>query len=286
MKAPAPVIGEAVLDVDRPAHDDLRLWSVTTIIGALDKPALVYWSATETAKAAVRLAGSLPQRISEEGEEAVAKYLAGARFRRPAGERSAAELGTAVHAACEEYALTGRRPEVDDDVRPFFEQFDAWAQEWQPAYEAAEMTVYNPTYSYAGTTDAILRIAGQRVIVDYKTTAKTKDSSGKETRPYSTVALQLAAYRYAEFAAMWRPRRYEHFRRRYYLLGDEERVTSVPVPEVDGGLCIHITPEHCRAHPVRCDRDVFRSFLYVLECARWAFDLSRSVIGEPLVREG
>ena len=42
------------------------MYSVTTIIGALDKPALLYWAAEETAKAAVTVAKSLPTRIEED----------------------------------------------------------------------------------------------------------------------------------------------------------------------------------------------------------------------------
>ena len=34
-----------LVDVKKPADDDLRMWSVTTIIGCLDKPALMYWAA-------------------------------------------------------------------------------------------------------------------------------------------------------------------------------------------------------------------------------------------------
>ena len=49
-------VGQSPIDDAKPEPDDLRMWSVTTIIGALDKPALVYWAAEETAKAAV-LAG-------------------------------------------------------------------------------------------------------------------------------------------------------------------------------------------------------------------------------------
>lgn len=92
----------------------------------------------------------------------------------------------------------------------------------------------------------------------------------------------LAAYRYAEMAAVWRPRRMEQFRRRYYLLGEAEKAMAVPVPEVDAGLVIHITPEHCDAYPVDCDQSVHRAFLFVLEAARWQFQTSKTVIGLPL----
>ena len=40
-------------DVKKAADDDQRFWSVTTIIGTLDKPALVYWAADMTARAAI-----------------------------------------------------------------------------------------------------------------------------------------------------------------------------------------------------------------------------------------
>jgi len=269
--------------VAKPEPDDLRLWSITTILGVLDKPALLYWAAEQTAESAVAVAKSLPDRIAEEGEEAVIKWLRDARFRAPKQKRSAAQLGTDVHAALEELALTGKQPIVDDEVRPFMEQFDKWAQKWQPEYEAAEMTVYSPTYGYSGTSDGIMRIAGQTLYFDYKTSRKSFDSKGKPTGPYPEVGLQIAAARYAEFAATWRPRRYEQFRRRYYLLGKAEIEASVPVPEADGGIVIHITPDHCDAYPVRCDKDVHTSFLYILEAARYQFETSKTIVGAPLV---
>lgn len=269
--------------VKKPEADDLRLWSITTILGVLDKPALLYWAAEQTAEAAVSVAKSLGDRIEEEGEEAVVKWLRDARFRQPKQKRSAAQLGTDVHAALEEMALTGQYPTVDAEVRPFLEQFDRWAQKWQPQYEAAELTVYSPTYGYAGTSDGIMTIEGQRLFFDYKTSRKSFDAKGNPTGPYPEVGLQIAAARYAEFAATWRARRYEQFRRRYYLLGAAEREASVSVPDSDGGIVIHITPDHCDAYPVRCDKDVHTAFLYVLEAARYQFEMSKTIIGAPLV---
>src|SRR5690606_31390192 len=38
-------LGQPAEDVAEEAPDDLVLWSVTTIIGVLDKPALLYWAA-------------------------------------------------------------------------------------------------------------------------------------------------------------------------------------------------------------------------------------------------
>ena len=97
------------------------------------------------------------------------------------------------------------------------------------------------------------------------------------------MGLQLAAYRWAKYAAVWRPRRLEHFRRRYYLLGPDEQAMAQPVPEVDTGLVIHITPEACEAFPIVCDEDVFESYLAVQDAARWVYRTSKHAMGEPLV---
>lgn len=278
------VMGPEPLDVPKPLPDDRRLYSVTTIIGTLDKPALLYWSAEQTAREAVRTVKSLPARIADTGEEAVIKWLRTARFRQPKGERSAADVGTAVHKACEEFALTGIRPDVDDELKPFLDRFEEWCQVFQPVYQAAEFTVYNPDAGYAGTCDAVMTVDGFRAITDYKTHMKPFDSRGKTSGAYPEVALQLSAYRFAPIAATWRPRRYEKWRRRYYLLGDEEASQGIAPPEVDGGLCIVITPTHCTAYPVACDQEVYTQFLYIAEAARWSFDLSKRVIGEPLYK--
>lgn len=299
--------GQPAQDVTKPDPGDIRLWSVTTIIGCLDKPALLYWSAEEAAKAAVSVARSLTQRIQEDGEAETIKWLRDARFRRPKGILSNASLGTCAHHACEEYALTGQRPDnqrLADIIRqeggPQFDgiktetavlnrmldRFDGWLQRFTPSYQATEVVVYHPTYGYAGQTDGFLTIDGVRLIIDYKTSREGYDAKGNPKTPYPEAALQLAAYRYAEAAAVWRPRRIEQFRRRYYLLSEAERDRAVPVPQVDGGAVIHITPDHCELFPVRCDTAVHEAFLYVQEASRWMNGLAKTVIGIPMVAGG
>lgn len=279
-----PNLGQPATVVDQLEPDDLKLWSVTTIIGALDKPALVYWAADETAKAAIDFERTWKAILEEQGRDEALKFLGGARYRRPKGMRSATELGTVVHAVCEEYALTGQRPEVDDEVLPFLDQFDAWLNEFQPSYQATEVCVYHPTYGYAGTADAFLTIDGVRFIVDYKTSRETHTKGGKLRKPYpDQVGLQLAAYAHAEMAAVWRPRRMEEkFRARYYLLGPGEQEMAVPVPEVDAGLAIQITPGFCHAYPITVTEPVFEAFLHTQEAARWVQQTSTHVMGERL----
>lgn len=275
---------------------DQQFWSVTTIIGALDRPALMYWAAEQSALATLHSEATWRGMLADDDPAcehldadscAVIKWLRDARFRRPKGVRSATELGTLVHEACEAYALSGTRPEVDAEVEPFLDQFDAWLQRFGPSYQATEVAVYHPELGYAGTADAFLTIDGVRYIGDYKTTRKALDARGNPTAPYpEQVGLQLAAYRHAQYAAVWRPRRIEKFRRRYYLLSEAERAVAAPVPTVDTGLVIHITPGACEAYPIVCDAPVFEAYLAVQDAARWAYQTSRNVMGLPLIATG
>lgn len=300
-------IGQEAVQVNKPDPDDLTLWSVTTIIGALDKPALLYWAAQQTADAAIDKLNTWQAMLEDEGRDAATKWLRDARFRAPKTILSAANLGTITHKVCETYALTGTKPDRDfitehvtqagtkelnvnsevESVTRMLDQFDDWLQRFTPEYQATEVCVYSPEYGYAGQCDAFLTIDGVRFIVDYKTSREPFDSRGKPKTPYpEQVGLQLAAYRQADYAAVWRPRRYEKFRRRYYLLSAAEREMAVPVPEVDTGLVIQITPEHCEAYPIRCDQPVHDAFLYVLEAFRWLQETSKTVMREPLSPTG
>jgi hypothetical protein len=253
--------------------------------GAVAHPASIASAAAEQTAACAVDSPQIWQNIEQDqGRDEAIRWLTGARFRRPKGKRSAAETGTDVHAALEDFAATGLLPHAryDDEIRPFVEQFDKWAQRAQPEIVHSERTVYNDRHRYAGTADLWVTIGGQRFIADYKTSLKTETKAGKKTGPYPEVALQLAAYRYAELMNTWRPRRTEQQRRRYYLLSPSERQMAEPVPDVDGGLCIYITPEHCTAYPIDCGPDIFETFTAVIDVARFAFSTSKDVIGNPL----
>jgi hypothetical protein len=306
-----PRRGEPIEDVKLGTVDDTekRHWGVTTLIGVLDKPALLGWAAKEAAICAIKQQKAWRAIEEESGTEEARKWIAAARFRSAKGQLGAADLGSTVHACCEDFVLLGVRPDNETIegharsqksgklapgdmqkelavINTMIDHFAAWLDRFQPVYQASEVTVYHPDFAYAGTCDGFLSIDGLRLIFDIKTTREPYDSEGKVKTPYPEVALQLAAYRYAKFAAVWRPRRVMEFRRRYYVLSEKERELAVPVPEVDRGAVLHITPEHCEMYPVRCDEKVFERFLHVVECARWKFEMEQHVVGAPLVPAG
>jgi len=307
------VAGPAV-DVDQPGPDDLRLWSVTSILGEIDKgEGLMQWACRLAAACAIDEHEYVMAKYEHEGRQAAIDYCAAARHRARADQLTDADLGTAFHACAEQWALTGARPDVDtvaglvaslgpelpvdahvaetETLTVLLDRYGDWLDRFQPTWEAAEFTVYSPTYGYAGTCDGVLVIPDGtdtdrlRVICDFKTTRRsiTGGKRPRPKRPYRETVLQLAAYRYAEFAAGWAPRRWSYYSRRYYLLSAGERAVAVPVPEVDGAVCILVTPDWCEAFPMRADRAAFDAFLYVLEVARWTRQTSYGAVGDPLI---
>jgi hypothetical protein len=154
---------------------------------------------------------------------------------------------------------------------------------WRRLIVSIEPTVAVPTQCIA--TDAVDHcfLAGTQLVPTHNTRREPLTSQGKVQTPYGETALQLAAYRHAELGAVFRARRYEKQRRRYYLLSNDEREMGVPVPQVDGGACLILTPESAEMYPMRCDQEIFDFFLYCFEAWRWQEDVSKRVVGDALV---
>lgn len=246
-----------------------RFWSVTTLIkNGFPSPALTAWGMKSVAEYAVAnhrtLAAMLegvtirqtdggmalvsdPNRI-----QAAIDWLKGSPYR---DRDRKADIGTAVHAAAEAHVLGQPWPEPTDEVAPYLVSFRQFLADFEPVYEATEATVYNRSAKYAGTLDAIAVIPGRgKALIDYKTTG-----SGV----YPEAALQLAAYRYAEFVGL--------------PDGTEE-----PMPVVDGCAVLWLRPDGYDLIPVVADEQVFAAFRYGIEVARWQEETSKGVIGQPL----
>lgn len=228
--------------------------SVTTINNAIGKPFLVNWAARETAKYAVvnfRQLGVLlePNSEGEVDDSAAIDWLKGAPYRET--ER-AANVGTEIHAAIEAHVLGKPRPAVALPLQPHMDGFYAFLDQYEPTFELglAEASVFNRSQRYAGTLDAIGSIDGRRLIFDWK--------SGKNV--YPEVALQLAAYRHAEFVGM-------------------PDGSELPMPQVDGGACLHIPKTgDWKLLDVECGEEIFTAFQFVREVYRWSKVTSGTVL--------
>jgi hypothetical protein len=270
-----------------------RLWSVTTLIkaGLGSGDALIGWAARVTAERAFDqssiLGGYLrqwEQATDEAGRDnarkAAIKWMQDARWE---SSGSAAIRGVAVHKIIEAYAL-GKEPEYPPEFEPYAVQVRRYLDEFKPEFIAAEAPVYNLELGYAGTLDTIQKLAGIElpVQVDCKTTDKgpnAKTATGRPAMrpPYPEIALQLVAYARAQVLGVNAAQMYEKSGRRYYTYDPALRYE--PMPELGGSLALVVSPEDYRLIPVRTDDEVWQSFAYVREAARWQLDISQRVFG-------
>jgi hypothetical protein len=257
--------------------EPLRLWSVTTLIddGLGKGPGLINWLVRLIAETAVDKRKTVEVMLEESGRDATIKWLVDQRW---AKSEKAKVRGTDVHKVAEAMALGYAPPEVSPEqrlvIKPYVEQLARWLDKWQPTYLLAEAPVYNVTRAYAGTCDGVMELQGRRLIFDYKTTEHPPDGE-KSRPPWPEVALQLCAYSRAEMVGLISEQRYDGRSKRYYLFDPTSQ--HEPMPEVDGAICIVVSPYDCFAQPVRIDDEVFRAFLHVQACARWQVETSRDV---------
>jgi hypothetical protein len=172
------------------ARKVLALPSVTNVLGVLAKPGLDAWKIEQGIMAAL----TLPRRADEPLDAFAHRVV------EDMGEQveKAADFGSAIHAACEVYALSKQLPQ-DIRLLSFLESWFQWFDSNVERVASIEQVFVHHEHGYAGRVDmvALLRGIGWAV-VDFKT-QKVKRSAKGEAKPvfYETWPLQLAAYRQA-----------------------------------------------------------------------------------------
>jgi hypothetical protein len=254
-----------------------QLWSVTTLIkqGLGTGPGLLRWHKSQVAAAALDNQRTVDVMLAEQGREETIKWLVGKSYQRT---EEAKIRGTDVHTAAEAIALGSTVPAIPG-IEPYVQQYRQWLHAFKPRFLLAEAPVYNLSERYAGTCDGIMDICGRRVIFDYKTTDKGPDADSRH--PYPEVALQLAAYARAEVLGVNSEQRYDRWKNRYYVY--DPTLDHEPMPQVNGAICIVITPYDCFARAIRITDEVYNAFLDVLRAATWQLETSKSSIGPELI---
>lgn len=154
---------------------------VTTALGIIDKPQLIYWAAGEAAKYVkehIRPGLALD-------EIQIQQLVDGARKAHTKRRDDAADMGTYIHNWIEAF-VKGEKPEmpVNPRLRKVIEDFVRFWEEVKPEVLSAERMLCSPTHMLAGTPDLVCRVDGKLTIMDWKT------GSGI----YPNYFLQLAAY--------------------------------------------------------------------------------------------
>lgn len=82
---------------------------------------------------------------------------------------TAAERGTAVHAATQALDTTGRA-EIQEEYLPYLLAYKAFLQDYRPSWDVVEQPLYHPQHRYAGTIDRFGAVRGEAALIDIKTT--------------------------------------------------------------------------------------------------------------------
>jgi hypothetical protein len=147
---------------------------VTSVVGMLPKPALQYWAAKKVAEAAVER-GKVTERDINWLKAAPKRDL-----------NQAANKGSSVHDTLDRL-VNGEPVDIPDDERGFIDGFHQFCDRYNPEFLKTEETVHGEygEYGYCGSFDAIISIAGETWLIDFKTT---------RSGVHPEVAIQLAAY--------------------------------------------------------------------------------------------
>lgn len=199
----------------RPDSEWKRVQGVTQIVGAMDKPALVYWAGNEQleedietawrlfspVEAQVQLAAPGREGLSREDFDALFRQVqGGVRAHRKASAK-ARDLGHEVHALIEHHlkvqlgqADASVLPSASDPALWVYSDFQRWAREVGLKPLRMEQRVLSRRHAYAGTFDFFGWCEGRLEILDWKS-GKTPKSG--VWRPYPEMLLQNVAYRKA-----------------------------------------------------------------------------------------
>lgn len=169
--------------------DGRPLMSITTAIGALDKPGVRNWERQQVAAYAVTHVDELLSRTEEVGYRylmAVPKFLTPEKVDALGPEvnvwnaaefalEESADAGTWMHSYVEDYLSGGFPAEpYRDDQYEMVEAFHAWEADHDIEVLSLERTVFGS--NYAGTADFFARIDGKVTLVDWKTSSAIRDS--------------------------------------------------------------------------------------------------------------
>jgi hypothetical protein len=160
------------------------------------------------------------------------------------GLRDAGARGTNVHHMFER-GLRGDKhltDPMDGDAGAEYETaVRAFLDSHQPELVAAELVCINRsmhapavlngkfTGGYGGTADAIVKIDGKTLLVDWKSRGADSDHG-----VYPEEAAQLGAYASAD----------------YYIAEGNGGPIRMPVPHLDGGIIVSVKPDGCRVYDI------------------------------------
>lgn len=172
-----------------------RLVSVTSVLAVLAKPALIRWSEAQGAAgalAAVRMGELDPALHADDEAVNVVRHLG---LGADAAKKKAADRGLSLHDALQFYCFENELPSPQDiaaDARPYMRGLAKALAQLDPEPIHVERIICHPDLGYGGRMDLLATVAGQRTLIDLKTS--------RSGRGYPEAHCQAVGYAAAEAA--------------------------------------------------------------------------------------
>lgn len=207
--------------------------SVTTVLKSLPKEALQAWRERQIINSAIENKLALPEM---EDKDITALLSSSSTAHRD----TAGNIGSSIHSYIDKMSKGIVSVPPNENIAGYINSFRQFVNDWNPIFHENEATVFSNTWGYAGTMDALVEINGRLHILDFKT--------GK--RVYPEAALQMSAYRHADF------------------IGRRDG-TEVSLMATGHGLVLHLQPTGYKVILARTDEPIFETFLSVLDVHNW-----------------
>lgn len=230
-----------------------QLMSVTTVLGATSgKPWLTAWAARIAAEYAVDNLSVVADLIAREGRDAAVELVKDEAKRL---RQRKADAGTYVHDVQEALILWAASPDrtgsdialptlpehlegayydnepLEDVVAFMADGFTRFVADWDPVFEAAEMTVFNLVLRVAGTLDMIVHLRDVQLTAD----GRIVSAPGSVLR----LCIDTKTGRYLDATIPEQLASYRRMREALLPMGQ-----VVPMPATDAGAVLHLRPEH------------------------------------------
>lgn len=229
--------------------DGEKVDGVTTVIGDGVPKNLTNWAARTVAEYAIKHRSAWDH-LDDPG---AIDALKNAHYR---DRDAAANRGTQVHNLAEKL-IHGEEVDVPEELTGHVDSYLKFLDEWQVEPIVVEGVVFSRKHRYMGTLDLIGKLRGRTVLADIKTT---------RSGIFGEVALQLAAYRYAEG-----------------YLGSRKN-EELPMPDVESCCAIWVRADGYDVVPVTAGPAQFRAFLYAQQVAAFC-RTSRDLVGDVVTPE-
>lgn len=225
---------------------------VTSILNMLPKPLLKPWGERTVAEFAADNIGTIVDMMVKGQRKEAVDYVKRAPYRETSG---AAEIGDEVHKLAEKMILGEAVGRFHPDLSGYVDGFRDFMDAFQPTLLHSEVTIWSDTHGYAGSTDAIVEIAGETIIMDFKTT---------RSGIHEEVALQLTAYSRGDVI----------------IDADGERR---PMPEIAGAAALWLRPDKWHLRPVQISDALFDVFIALKVIFDWEREIKSGVLGRPVL---